>query len=127
MTADHISSRAEISPAAFREEVGAWARRVGAKPKEVHVRPMKKKWASCSSKGRLTFNTDLLGEPAPFRAEVVVHELLHLKIPNHGKVFKALLRAYLADPANRDGEPPNGLRRSPPAKRKCAKERGETS
>jgi predicted metal-dependent hydrolase len=36
-------------------------------------------------------------EPASFRAEVIVHELLHLKVPNHRKVFKALLRAYLAD------------------------------
>ena len=24
-----------------------------------------------------------------------VHELLHLKVPNHGKLFKSLLRAYL--------------------------------
>jgi predicted metal-dependent hydrolase len=36
-------------------------------------------------------------EPASVRAEVIVHELLHLKVPNHGKIFKALLRAYLAD------------------------------
>ncbi len=105
MTADRAPSQGKISPAGLREEVEAWARRVGAKPKEVHVRPMKKKWASCSSKGRLTFNTDLLEEPAPFRAEVVVHELLHLKIPNHGRVFKALRRAYLADPANRNAKP----------------------
>ena len=30
-----------------------------------------------------------------FRAEVIAHELLHLKVPNHGRVFKALLRGYL--------------------------------
>jgi predicted metal-dependent hydrolase len=36
-------------------------------------------------------------EPASARVEVIVHELLHLKVPNHRKVFKALLRAYLAD------------------------------
>jgi predicted metal-dependent hydrolase len=28
--------------------------------------------------------------------EVIVHELLHLKVPNHGKVFRALLKAHLA-------------------------------
>ena len=33
---------------------------------------------------------------ALFRAEVIVHELLHLKIPRHGRLFQALLRAYLA-------------------------------
>jgi len=26
---------------------------------------------------------------------VILHELLHLKIPNHGKLFRSLLRAYL--------------------------------
>jgi len=28
---------------------------------------------------------------------VMVHELLHLEIPNHGRVFKSLLSAYLPD------------------------------
>jgi predicted metal-dependent hydrolase len=56
---------------------------------------MARKWASCSSRGRLTFDTSLLRQPARFRAEAVVHELLHMKVPNHGKLFKALLRAHL--------------------------------
>lgn len=82
----------------FKAEISAWAKKIGVEAREVHVCPMSKKWASCSSKGRLTFNTALLEEPAPFRREVIVHELLHLKVPNHGKVFKALMRAYLANP-----------------------------
>lgn len=57
---------------------------------------MKRKWASCSRRGRLTFDTDLLRQPAGFRKEAIVHELLHLKLPNHGKVFKSLVKAYLA-------------------------------
>jgi predicted metal-dependent hydrolase len=81
----------------FKAEVRAWAKRIGVEPTEVHLRPMRRKWASCSSNGRLTFNTDLLGEPASFKREVIVHELLHMKIPNHGKVFKALLKAYVAE------------------------------
>lgn len=80
----------------FKAEVLAWARRIGVEPKEIHIRPMKHKWASCSSKGRLTFNQELLRQPAAFRAEAIVHELLHLKVPNHGKLFRALLKAYLA-------------------------------
>jgi predicted metal-dependent hydrolase len=38
----------------------------------------------------------LLRQPPDFRRQVIVHELLHLKIPNHGPLFKALLKAYLA-------------------------------
>lgn len=80
----------------FKAEVKAWARRIGVEPAEIHIRPMRRKWASCSSKGRLTFDVELLRQPAAFRAEVIIHELLHLKVPNHGRLFKALLRAYLA-------------------------------
>jgi predicted metal-dependent hydrolase len=88
----------ELVPAElFKAEVRSWARRIGVEPKEIHVRPMKRKWASCSSTGRLTFNAELLHEPAAFRAEVIVHELLHLKVPNHGKLFRALLWAYLSE------------------------------
>lgn len=79
----------------FRAEVEAWAQRIGVAPREIRIRPMKRKWASCSSRGRLTFDTELLRQPAEFRREVIVHELLHLKVPNHGQLFKALLRAYL--------------------------------
>ncbi|BCX05880.1 MAG: hypothetical protein KatS3mg053_3818 [Candidatus Roseilinea sp.] len=82
----------------FHAEVWAWAKRLSVTEcvREIHLRPMKRKWASCSSRGRLTFDTNLLRQPAEFRCEVIVHELLHLKVPNHGKVFKALLNAYLA-------------------------------
>lgn len=79
----------------FRAEVETWAQRIGVTPREIHIRPMKRKWASCSSRGRLTFDTELLRQPAGFRREVIVHELLHLKVPNHGQLFKALMAAYL--------------------------------
>ncbi|MDK2960104.1 MAG: hypothetical protein PWP12_288 [Bacillota bacterium] len=65
-------------------------------PKEIHIRPMKRKWTSCSQSGRLTFDTDHLRQPADFRAEAIVHEFLHLKVQNHGPLFWVLLRAYLA-------------------------------
>jgi predicted metal-dependent hydrolase len=79
----------------FKSEVRAWAERIGVEPQTITVRPMKRKWASCSSKGNLTFDTDLLRQPAEFRRKAIVHELLHLKVPNHGKLFKSLERAHL--------------------------------
>jgi predicted metal-dependent hydrolase len=30
-----------------------------------------------------------------FRDYVVVHELLHLRVPNHGKLFKSLLSLHV--------------------------------
>ena len=88
----------------LKAEARHWATRIGVTLREVHVRPMARKWASCSSRGRLTFSHDLLRQPAPFRTEVIVHELVHLKVPNHGRLFRALVRAYLGRPVA------NGLR-----------------
>lgn len=81
----------------FKSEVMAWAKRIGVEPKEIRLRQLKSKWASCSSNGRLTFNSEILSQPARFRHEAIVHELLHLKVPNHGKLFKELIRAYLSE------------------------------
>ncbi len=79
----------------FRAEVRAWSQRIGVEPREVHIRPMKRKWASCSARGRLTFDADLLRQPAVKRREVIIHELLHLKIPNHGSLFRALFKTFM--------------------------------
>lgn len=79
----------------FKAEVRSWAEKIGVDYKEIHIRSMKSKWASCSSLGRLTFDTDLLQQSANFRAEVIVHELVHMKVPNHGKLFKSLVRSHL--------------------------------
>ncbi len=80
-------------------EVRSWARRIEVEDRvrEIRIRPMKRKWASISTRGRLTLNIELLEKPADFRQQVIVHELVHLKL-NHGahnKLFLALVRAYL--------------------------------
>jgi hypothetical protein len=72
----------------FKKEVLHLAEEMSVSPKEIHVRPMRRKWASCSSKGRLTFAYALLSEPADVRTKAIVNELLHMKYPNHGKMFK---------------------------------------
>jgi predicted metal-dependent hydrolase len=83
--------------AAFKSQVAAWAPRLRVKPRRVRLQAMRRKWASCSTAGTVSFSLDLLAQPAPFREYVIVHELLHLRVPNHGKLFKSLLRAYLPD------------------------------
>jgi predicted metal-dependent hydrolase len=80
----------------FKREVNNWAEELGVQPKEIHVREMTKKWASCSSRGRLTFSYGLLNRSEAVRAYAVVHELLHLRYPTHNKMFKNLLKAYLS-------------------------------
>ena len=83
-----------LKPDEFKEEVLKWSTKIGVKPKEIHIREMTRKWASCSTRGRITFATSLLIESKERREEVIVHELLHLRYPNHGKMFHVLLRSY---------------------------------
>jgi hypothetical protein len=58
---------------------------------------MRTKWASCSTQGTLTLNTDILGLPADLIDYILVHELLHLRIPDHNKGWQAMMSAYLPD------------------------------
>lgn len=85
------------SKADLKGAVWQWADRIGVKVGEIHLRHMQRKWASISTNGRLTLNTDLLNLPKALTEFVIVHELVHLLVPNHGKLFKSFMSAYLPD------------------------------
>ena len=74
-----------------------WTVRIGVKVLQIHLREMTSKWASISTAGRLTLNTDLLRVPRELGEFVIVHELVHLLVPNHGKLFKSFMYAYVPD------------------------------
>lgn len=83
----------------FKERVKLWAKklRVEEKLREIHIRSMKNKLASCSSKGRLTFDSSVLEMKQEEIDRIIVHELLHLRYKNHSKMFKMLLKVYLEE------------------------------
>ena len=85
----------KMSPELFKQEIRSLSAKVGVNIREVHIRKMSQKWASCSSKGRLTFDPELLGKPNEERLKAVLHELLHLRYPNHSKMFRRMLNNYL--------------------------------
>ena len=82
---------------AFDKRTRDWADRLEVSVRAVAVRRMRNKWASCSTSGRLTFDESLLRQPGELQDYVIVHELLHLSVPNHGKLWKSLMRAHLGD------------------------------
>lgn len=53
----------------FGAEVRAWAKRISVEPCAITFRPMKRKWASCSRKGNLSFDMALLRQPGAFPAQ----------------------------------------------------------
>ncbi len=72
-----------------------WATRLRVSPKIIRVQEMRRKWGSCSSAGTVTLASDLGVQDQRFQDYVIVHELLHLRLATHGRVFKALMSAHV--------------------------------
>lgn len=81
----------------FKDRVRYFAGQIGIEINTLALRPMKNKWASCSTNGNLNFNVELLQLEREIGEYVIVHELLHFHAPNHGKLWKSLMMAYLGD------------------------------
>ncbi|MDZ7796276.1 MAG: SprT family zinc-dependent metalloprotease [Candidatus Marinimicrobia bacterium] len=58
---------------------------------------MKRRWGSCSSKGVITLNTELIKKAPELIDYVILHELCHLKVPTHNRAFYDLLESVLPD------------------------------
>ena len=81
----------------IRGRVEYWAQRLNVRPRLVRVQRMTRKWGSCSTSGIVTLAADLAEQDSDFQDFVIAHELLHLRVPNHGKLFKALMTAHVPD------------------------------
>ena len=79
------------------QRIRDWAARLEVCVRAVTIRKMRRKWASCSTAGRLTFDESLLSKSSELQDYVIVHELLHVSVPNHGKLWKSLMRAHLGN------------------------------
>jgi predicted metal-dependent hydrolase len=81
----------------FKVRVLEWAVKLDVRVHALAVRPMRNKWASCSTTGNLNFNAELLELDREIGDYVIVHELLHFCVPNHGRLWKSLMRAHLGN------------------------------
>ncbi len=81
----------------IRDRVEYWTQRLNVRPRHVRVQHMTRKWGSCSTSGIITLAIDLADREVGFQNFVIVHELLHLRVPNHGRLFKALMTVYVPE------------------------------
>lgn len=79
----------------FKALVKRWTNTLRVKPRQIRIQHMTKKWGSCSAAGRVSFASLVLKEPRPFQEYVIVHELLHLRVRNHGQLHRAYVAAHL--------------------------------
>jgi predicted metal-dependent hydrolase len=68
----------------------------------VTIRNQRSRWGSCSPRGHITLNFRLMLMPPEVREYILIHELMHLKQPNHSIRFWRLVEA--ACPGFREAE-----------------------
>jgi predicted metal-dependent hydrolase len=85
-------ARLEIAP-----RLDAAVARAGTKYSGLTIRGQRTRWASCSSKGAMSFNWRLLLAPPEVLDYVVEHEVCHLEVMDHSPRFWALLAARVPD------------------------------
>lgn len=64
---------------------------------DLQIRTMRKRWGSCTPRGRILLNVDLIRAPLLCVDYVVFHELSHLKHPHHGPAFYRMLSRVMPD------------------------------
>ncbi len=70
---------------------------IGVEPARVQIRDQRSRWGSCSTRGTLSFNWRLVLAPFDVLDYVVVHELCHLREPNHSSRFWKLVEQRRPD------------------------------
>lgn len=79
------------------ERIPAQAAAHGYKYGSIRVSSARTRWGSCSTRGTLSFTYRLIMAPSSVVDYVVLHELVHLKIKNHSKVFWAQVGNLMPD------------------------------
>jgi predicted metal-dependent hydrolase len=68
--------------------------RIGVEYRRIRIGGQRTLWGSCSPRGTLSFNWRLVLAPLEVLDYVVVHELCHLRVPNHSRRFWALVERH---------------------------------
>jgi predicted metal-dependent hydrolase len=69
----------------------------GYSPASVRITDARQRWGSCTHKGGLNFSWRLIQAPLEIVDYVIVHELVHLRQPDHSRKFWAKVEALMPD------------------------------
>lgn len=84
----------------FKQEMAKALKRLrlhGLEAPKLRLLRMPKRWGSCTAKGEILINPELIKTPGLCIEYVIIHELCHLKHPNHSAAFFRMLDAVLPD------------------------------
>ncbi len=91
-----------------------WSERTGLAPDNIVIRGQATRWGSCSTRGTVSLNFRLLFLEKPQIDCLLLHELCHLKVMNHGKRFWALMEKHMPGARERDRVLGEGWKEVPP-------------
>ena len=78
----------------FEAHIEKYADKMDMEPGRLELRNQRTRWASCSPQRTLSFNWRLVMAPDNVIDYVVVHELAHLREPNHTRRFWSIVRQH---------------------------------
>ena len=78
------------------------AARHGFSPTTIRIGKAKRRWGSCSSKGRINLSCRLALLPFELSDYVIIHELAHLKEMNHSPAFWQVVARMMPDYIERE-------------------------
>ena len=81
----------------LRSRVEELAGLYGFSYNRVFIRSQKTRWGSCSGKNNINLNLKLATLPDMLRDYVILHELVHTRIKNHGRDFWRELGKFVGD------------------------------
>lgn len=69
----------------------------GYSPTGIRITDARQRWGSCNHRGGLNFSWRLIQAPLAIVDYVIVHELVHLRQPDHSRKFWAKVEALMPD------------------------------
>lgn len=75
-----------------------WEETTGLYCDEFKTKYMLTRWGTCNSKAkRIWINLQMVEKPLECLEYIILHELVHLKVSNHGKEFTAMMDKYMPE------------------------------
>lgn len=78
-----------------------WSTKIGVAVNKLSLRDQKTRWGSCSPNGNINYNWRIIMAPPPIVDYLIVHELCHLRFPNHSAAYWNFVASFLPDYKNR--------------------------
>ena len=96
-TPEEIETLRKVAKEVLPKRLRELAAKYSFEYNSVRIKHNSSNWGSCSRKGNINLNLNLVRLPDELRDYVILHELCHLRHPNHGPQFHALLESLCPD------------------------------